>query len=255
MINLNGKRALITGGTQGVGSAIAIALAKAGADVVIHGLTIDDPAQATAVACRDAGVNVSLIEGDLSGPTASAVKQVFDRAKAAQSGIDILINNAGTYADSPFLEMTHDSFERTMRLNVFSYFFLTQSFAREWVSQHVHGRVLMIGSINGRLAESTHSGYDTSKGAVEMMVKTLCVELAPHGIRVVGLAPGMVDTDSLREFMDDDTLARRGKGVPAGRIAKPEDLGKAAVMLASDLARWVYGDTLVCDGGESLASG
>lgn len=253
MIDLKGHRALVTGGTQGVGSAIAIALAQAGADVVVHGLVIDEHARATKTACESTGVNVSLIEGDLSGPTENAVRQVFDRAQAAQPGIDILVNNAGTYADVPFLEMTPASFERTMRLNVYSYFFLTQSYARHWVHHGTNGRVLMIGSINGRLAEPTHSGYDTSKGAVEMMVKTLCVELAPHEIRVNGLAPGLFRTPLTSEALDQPgILAWMRRHTPNGKVPGPEVAGAAAAFLVSDAAEHVHGQMLLVDGGMSV---
>src|SRR6185503_13784360 len=122
--------------------------------------------------------------GDLGGSTWQSTEEVCAKATAAMPEIDILVNNAGNYNDVPFLEMDYERFERTFRLNVFSVFFLTQKFARRWVQQKIAGRVLMIGSINARLAEQTHSGYDTSKGAIEAMVRSLCVSLAPHNIRV-----------------------------------------------------------------------
>ena len=129
-IDLQGHRVLITGSTQGVGRAIALACARAGADVVLHGLVLDDAAKQTQDQCAAFGRQVELISGDLSGPTEEAVQRVYEQATQRLSGIDLLVNNAGTYADVPFLEMSLVSFERTMRLNVFSYFFLTQAFAR-----------------------------------------------------------------------------------------------------------------------------
>ena len=133
-IDLHGHRALITGSTQGVGRAIALACAQAGADVILHGLQIDDSARRTRDECAAYGVRVEVIEGDLSGPTEDAIQNVYRRAHEHLPSIDLLVNNAGTYADVPFLEMSYESFSRTMRLNVFSYFFLTQAFARDWVS-------------------------------------------------------------------------------------------------------------------------
>ncbi|MDG2381738.1 MAG: SDR family oxidoreductase [Pirellulaceae bacterium] len=253
MINLQGHRALVTGGTQGVGAAIAYSLAQAGADVVLHGLTIDEQAHATAAACRETGVEVGLIDGDLSGPTESAVQRVFEQAQTTLPGIDILINNAGTYADLPFLDMTYQSFERTMRLNVFSYFFLSQAFSRQWVNDNTAGRILLIGSINGRLAEPTHSGYDTSKGAIEMMVKTLCVELAPHQIRVNGLAPGLFRTPLTSSALDQPgVLQWMQQHTPNGQVPGPEVAGAAAAFLVSDVADHIHGQMLLIDGGMSV---
>jgi NAD(P)-dependent dehydrogenase (short-subunit alcohol dehydrogenase family) len=152
----------------------------------------------------------------------------------------------------PYLELTVESFERTMRLNVAAYFFLTQLFARHWVHQSIAGRVLMIGSINGRLAEPTHAAYDTSKGAVEMMVKTLCVELAPYGIRVNGLAPGLFRTPLTAAALDNPRLAMwMQRHTPNGKIPGPEVAGEATAFLVSDAAEHIHGQMLLVDGGMS----
>jgi len=251
-IELRGHRALITGSSQGVGRSIALACAEAGADIVLHGWRIDDSARQTQRQIEALGRQVALIEGDLAGPTEASVRRVFEQALQAQPGIDLLVNNAGTYQDVDFLDLTYESFERTMRLNVFSYFFLTQAFARHWVQQQVSGRVLMIGSINGRLAEPTHSAYDTSKGAIEMMVKTLCVELAPRGIRVNGLAPGLFRTPLTEPALQDDKLMHwMRRHTPNGQVPLPDAAGDAAVFLLSDAASHVHGQMLLVDGGMS----
>ncbi len=158
MIDLKGHAALITGSTKGVGRSIAEALAKAGADVVIHGRQAGTDSETVVANCRNHGVNAEFITGDLSGPTEAAVDEVFDQAIAALPQIDILVNNAGTYIDVPYLEMDVARFEHTMRLNVFSPFFLTQRFARHWVANNVAGRVLMIGSINEAAAPRAPDG-------------------------------------------------------------------------------------------------
>ena len=252
MISLEGHNALITGSTQGVGKAIASGLARAGANVVLHGLSDDARAQEALTECRSYGVKAELVVGDLAGPTEECVGNVFDAALAANDAIDILVNNAGTYMDQPFLEMDFATFDTTMKLNVYSYFFLAQKFARHWAQTEVAGRVLLIGSINGRLAEPDHAAYDTSKGAVEMMVKTLCVSLAPHGIRVNGLAPGLFETPltapalatgSLREWMEHHT--------PNGAVPNAEVCAEAAAYLVSDAATHVHGHMMLVDGGMS----
>lgn len=253
MIDLAGHAALVTGSTKGVGRSIALAMAAAGADVVIHGRAEGEASREVLSACRAAGVRAAFVTGDLSGPTEVVVEQVFEQALAAMPEIDILVNNAGTYDDVPYLEMDLPRFEKTMRLNVYAPFFLTQRCARWWVEQQVHGRVLMIGSINGRLAEPTHSAYDTSKGAIESMVKTLCVELAPQNIRVNGLAPGLVVTP-LTSIIETDPNFKRWMCLhtPNGEVPGSDVVGDGAVYLCSDAARHVHGQMLLIDGGMSV---
>jgi NAD(P)-dependent dehydrogenase (short-subunit alcohol dehydrogenase family) len=252
MIDLQGHAALVTGSTQGVGRALALALARAGADIVLHGLVIDDSARQALEQCQQSGRRAHLIDGDLAGPTTEGVESIFEQAMSREPRIDILVNNAGGYFDVPFLELDEARFEKTMRLNVFAPFFLTQRFARHWVEQGVPGRVLMIGSINGRLAERTHASYDTSKGALEMMVKTLCVELAPRGIRVNGLAPGLFRTPLTAPALADPGLLQWMQyHTPNGEVPDPEVAGEAAVYLVSDAARHVHGQMLLVDGGMS----
>ena len=252
MITLKGHAALVTGSSKGVGRAIAIAMAEAEADVIIHGRAMGEEARETMERCGRHGVKVAFVAGDLSGPTEAVVEEVFNCAIAAQPGIDILVNNAGQYFDVPYLEMDLERFEKTMRLNVASGYFLTQRFARRWIERKVAGRVLFSGSINGRLAEPVSTAYDTSKGAVEMMVKTLAVALAPHHIRVNGLAPGMVRSASTA-WLDGSPAkaAWIAHHTPNGQIPDAEVCGPGAVYLVSDAAEHVHGHMLLVDGGMS----
>lgn len=254
MLSLKGHRALVTGATHGVGRAIALTLARAGADVVIHGLRDDEQARQTLEDCRAAGVEAVLVTGDLAEAPVEAAARLFTEAMAALPAIDLLANNAGTCLDTTsFLDVPAETFLQTMRLNVEAPYFLTQQFARYWVSHHVAGRVLFTGSINGRMAEPDHSAYDTSKGAVEMMVKTLCVALAPHGIRVNGLAPGLVRTPLTERFLADPAaLAWMQRHTPNGAVPGPDACGEAAAFLLSDEAWHVQGHMLLVDGGMSI---
>lgn len=252
MIDLKGHSALVTGSTKGVGRAIAEAFARAGAAVVLHGRRRDESAEQAIAACRQYGGRVEFITGDLAGPTNEVVPQVFGAALQAAPDLDILVNNAGTYIDKPYLEMDWETYDHTMRLNVASPYFLTQQFARHWVAHKVAGRVLMIGSINGRLAEPVHTCYDSSKGAVEMMVKSLCVSLAPLNIRVNGLAPGLVRTP-LTSIIDRDPNFARWMELhtPNGQVPQADVCGSGAVYLCSDDAWHVHGQMLLVDGGMS----
>jgi glucose 1-dehydrogenase len=252
MIHLRGHSALITGSTKGVGRSIAEAFAAAGANVVLHGRSRDVAAEEAIANCRQHCVQVEFVTGDLMGETMPAVDRLFAAAIAAMPGIDILVNNAGTYIDKPFLEMDWDTYERTMRLNVAAPYFLTQKFAQLWVANQTAGRVLMIGSINGRLAEPTHSCYDSSKGAIDAMVRSLCVSLAPLGIRVNGLAPGLVRTP-LTAVIGRDERFRRWMELhtPSGQVPGSDVCGSGAVYLCSDDAWHVHGQMLLVDGGMS----
>ncbi len=252
MIDLKGHAALVTGSTKGVGRSIVEAFAAAGANVVVHGRRLDANAEEVLANCARSGVRAEFVTGDLMGETQAAVDRLFADATAALPGIDILVNNAGTYIDKPFLEMDAETYDRTMRLNVAAPYFLTQRFARDWVDKKIAGRVLMIGSINGRLAEPTHSCYDSSKGAIEAMVRSLCVSLAPLGIRVNGLAPGLVRTP-LTSVIDRDERFRRWMELhtPNGQVPHSDVCGSGAVYLCSDDAWHVQGQMLLVDGGMS----
>jgi NAD(P)-dependent dehydrogenase (short-subunit alcohol dehydrogenase family) len=252
MIDLKGHSALISGSTKGVGRSIAEAFAAAGANVVIHGRSRDASAEEVLAKCTSRGVRAEFVAADLMGESIPVVDRLFADAIATLPAIDILVNNAGTYIDKPFLEMDWDTYSRTMRLNVAAPYFLTQRFAQHWIANHVAGRVLMIGSINGRLAEPTHSCYDTSKGAIDAMVRSLCVSLAPHNIRVNGLAPGLVRTP-LTSIIDRDDRFRRWMELhtPSGQVPGSEVCGSGAVYLCSDDACHVHGQTLLIDGGMS----
>ncbi len=253
-MRLDGRTALITGATQGVGAAIALRLAEAGCHVLLHGLRDDAVAQQTRAACAAAGVRAKLLFADLAQSPDQCIPDLFEQSIELESNISILINNAGTFCDKPFLEMDLETFERTMRLNVSTGYFLTQAFARRWVAEGIRGRVLFTGSINGDLAEPDHTAYDTSKGAVRTMVRSLCVSLAPHGIRVNSMAPGLVVTPLTATVLsrDPDALAWMKLHTPNGQVPGPEVCGSAALFLVSDEAEHIHGQTLLVDGGMSV---
>lgn len=253
MIHLQGHSALITGSTKGVGRSIAESFAQAGADVIIHGRRPGPDAATVLDRCRSLGVRAEFLEADLMDPTRSNIDTLFERAVELFPELDIVVNNAGTYIDKPFLDMDLETYNSTLQLNVTSPYFLTQRFAQYWIGKRIHGRVLMIGSINGRLAEPLHTCYDLSKGALEMMVKSLCVTLAPLGIRVNGLAPGLVRTPLTSIIDRDDRFSRwMSLHTPNGQVPHSDVCGGGAVYLVSDFAEHVHGQMLLVDGGMSV---
>lgn len=248
MIDLKGHKALVTGSSSGVGRAIALAFADAGADVLVHGLDGDEQGMAVVGQCRKLGVKSEWIAGDLT----KGVDWLFDAAQRLMPGMDILANNAGWFRDVDYLKMTVERFDQTFNLNVKAPYFLTQRFANQWIERNIKGRVLMTGSINGRLAEEGSTAYDTSKGAIEMMVKTLAVALAKHGIRVNGIAPGLVRTAATQWLDQRPEVAKWiAHHTPNGQIPDASVCGPAAVYLCSDSANHVTGQMLLIDGGMS----
>ena len=252
MIQLTGRKALITGGTQGVGAEIACAAAKAGADVLLVGLRDDEPAQSTLQRCRSAGVQAELLLCDLSTEPSQYLDSLVEGIDSKMPGIDLLVNNAGTYIDLPYLEMDFARYIETIHLNVTAGYFLTQAIARRWVSEHIRGRVVFTGSINGLLSEQDHTAYDTSKGAVAAMVRSLCVSLAPKGIRVNAMAPGLVRTPLTNPAISDDKMRQWMElHTPNGQVPEPDVCAGAAIFLLSDEAEHIHGQTIYVDGGMS----
>jgi NAD(P)-dependent dehydrogenase (short-subunit alcohol dehydrogenase family) len=251
-MRLDGRTALVTGGTQGIGSAIAHRLAKAGCNIILHGRKDDQYAQETTTKCEGCGVAVGRVFVDLTAPASEAIAELQQRADEIDPMVSLLVNNAGTFCDLPFLEMDWLTYQRTMRLNVDAPYFLSQAYAKRWVQEKIEGRILFTGSINGQLAEPCHTAYDTSKGAVRMMVRSLCVALAPYNIRVNAMAPGLVVTPLTAAALDDRTLRWMRLHTPSGTVPGPEVCADAALFLLSDEASHIHGQTLLVDGGMSV---
>ena len=252
-MNLTGHSALITGGTQGVGAAIALSLAKAGANLVLHGLKEDDLALATILQCQAFGVRVTPLYCDLWQPIETILREIGKRSTEMDSEISLLVNNAGVFIDKPFLEMDESTFDRTFDLNVKVGYFLTQFFSKYWIMRRVAGRVLFTASINGLLAEADHTAYDASKAAVSSMVRSLCVALAPKGIRVNAIAPGLVRTPLTNQVLsqDEDSIRWMQLHTPNGRVPEASVCGPMAAFLLSDDAEHIHGQTIYIDGGMS----
>lgn len=249
MFSLNGRAAFITGSTQGIGLEMAQAICEAGASVVLHGHVDNEQARQAAESCD----NAHLVTTDLSSDLPDAAADLAQAVLAAQPDTDLLVCNAGTYVDQPFLEMDFEVFERTMNLNVSAQFVIVQSFARAWQQTGTAGRIILTGSINGRLSEPTHVAYDTSKGAIEAMVRSLAVTLAPLNIRVNGVAPGLFVTPLTAPALDDGN-ARHWMELhtPNGKVPGPDVIRGTTVYLLSDAAEHVHGQMLFVDGGMSV---
>ena len=252
MKSLAGRTAWITGSSRGIGAAIAEHLACCGANIVVHGLDATET-EAIRQRCQSHGVRATAIHGDLIEDQPHSIERLVELAFAADESIDLLVANAGTYIDRPFLEMPYETLERTFRLNVFSHFLTVQHVSRRWLDRGITGRIVIVGSINGRLSEDVHVAYDASKGAVEAMVRSMAVSLAPLGIRVNGMAPGLVYTPLTAPALDDPRFrAWMQWHTPNRQVPGPEACGPAVEFLLSDGAWHVHGQMLFVDGGMSI---
>lgn len=254
MIDLTGHTALVTGSTQGVGAAIAKCLAKAGANVILHGLTADQHALDTLAVCQSFTPGSTLICCDLCDSVAAIERTLVAQPLSQFPRLSLLVNNAGIFIDKPFLEMDESTYDRTMQLNLKTPYFLAQAFSKYWIANKIPGRILFTGSINGLLAEPDHTAYDASKAGIAGLARSLCVALAPHGIRVNSLAPGLVRTPLTNQVLasDADALEWMKLHTPNGQVPEADVCGPMAAFLLSDLAEHIHGQTIYIDGGMSV---
>lgn len=238
--SLASSTALVTGSSKGIGLAIAQGVHAAGAEVVFHGNT-SRPA--------DLPANCAFVTGDLLG--ADAPGQLLAAAFQAKPGLDLLVCNAGSFFDKDFLAMGLPEWDRTMNLNVRAVYFLVQAFARALVARQRPGAVVIVSSTNGFQSEDESTAYDTSKGALVMMTRTLAQALAPHRIRVNGMAPGLIRTPLTAPWIDSqpEKRAHYHKKILQARIGEPEDCAGPTVFLLSPAASYITGQVIIVDGG------
>lgn len=248
-LDLSGKRALVTGGSRGVGAATARMLAEAGADVAITYRTRRDEAEAVAAELRQRGVRTHLWGGDLADPDAAGA--LFDDVLKDFGGLDILVANAGIWIpeDVPVAEMTDGQWRRTLAVNLDAVFYCLRSAARVLED---HGRVVVVGSTAGQRGEAGHADYAATKGALISMVKGIAVELAQRDITVNCVAPGWIDTEMAAAPYAGAGRERIEAGIPLGRVASAEDVAGPILFLCSQLGRHVTGEVLNVNGGAVL---
>jgi 2-deoxy-D-gluconate 3-dehydrogenase len=243
--SLAGKTALVTGASAGLGAAIAIALAEAGADVICHGNS--RPAQETSAKVEKLGRRSATIQADLSKP--SGADDLFTKAKSFSS-IDIVINNAGTIRRAPAHEFSEEDWNIVLQVNLNSVFKLCQLAGREWITNKVSGKIVNIASLLAFQGGVTVPAYAASKGAVAQLTKALANEWSSRGICVNAIAPGYFRTDNTVALQRDETRNRQIlERIPAGRWGESEDICGAAVFLSSAASNYVNGHVLVVDGG------
>lgn len=247
---LDGRLALVTGSSAGIGRALARGLAQAGAAVVLNGRDVARLA-ATAAALRAEGLTVHERAFDVCDP--AAVEAAIAGIEADIGPIDVLVNNAGIQRRAPVHEFAHADWQELMHTNLDSVFIVGQAVARRMVPRR-HGRIINICSVMSELARASVAPYAASKGGVKMLTKGMAVDLGPHGITVNGIGPGYFKTELNAKLVADEAFsAWLVNRTPSRRWGEVEDLAPAAVFLASDAGRFVNGHILYVDGGVTAA--
>jgi len=248
MSQLTGKTALVTGASRGIGRASALALAKAGAQVLVHYARGSKEADAVVAEIRKTGVRADAVAADLAAPDGPHKLAQQVRAIVGDR-LDILVANAGISKSRTIEEYTVEDFDTLFAVNVRAPFFLVQQLLP---TLHEGSSVILLSSLVARSAVGTLSAYAATKGAVDTLVKHFASVLGPRGIRVNAVAPGVVKTD-MSTFAKTDAGRDYTLGIQAlKRIAEPDDIGGVVAFLASDEARWITGDTIHVDGGSKL---
>lgn len=246
---LEGRVAVVTGGSRGVGAATAILLARCGVSVVLGYRSRRADAGRVLEALRGEGVGGVAVGGDLAREETAAA--LFDAAEREFGGADFFVGNAGIWPreEVAVSRMETARWRTTLEANLDSIFFSTREAARRL---REGGGIVLVSSTAAQRGEAFHGDYAATKGAIISLVKGLCVELAPRQIRVNAVAPGWVDTEMVAGALEGEAGARARAAIPLGRIASPEDVAGPIVFLCSSLARHVTGEVLNVNGGSVL---
>ncbi len=243
LFDLTGRRALITGSSQGIGFALAAGLQQAGAEVVLNGRSVEKLESAA----LSLGAGARMLAFDVTDH--GAVKEAVDRFEAEVGPIDILINNAGMQHRAPLEDFPAEAFERLMAANVSSVFNVGQAVARHMIGRG-RGKIINIASVQTALARPTIAPYTATKGAVGNLTKGMATDWARHGLQCNAIAPGYFETPLNAALVaDPEFTAWLSKRTPAGRWGKVEELVGASIFLASDASSFVNGHILYVDGG------
>jgi len=247
--SLRGKRALITGGSRGIGAATALLFAEYGVDIVIGYRSRKEDAAAIVDAARSSGVRAFAHAQDISSH--DGAESLVRHTVTDLGGLDFFVGNAGIWPadDVPVADMDDSRWRRTMMENIDSMFYTTRAAARVMSD---NGRIVLVSSTAGQRGEAYHADYAASKGAMISYVKSLCIELAKRGITVNSVAPGWVDTEMCEGAFANGGRDRIASTIPLGRVADPRDIAGPILFLCSDLGRHVTGEILNVNGGSVL---
>ena len=247
-MNLKGKVAVVTGGNSGIGKAIVLELAKQDANIVIDYVCHPEATEALEKQCAALGDQAIGVEADVS--KVADLQRLINAAVQKFGRLDIMVNNAGVETRTSVLDTSEEQYERVLEINLKSAFFGTQLAARQMIKQGGGGRVINLTSVHEDWPMPGNTAYCLSKGGMRMLTRTAGLELAPHNILVVGIAPGAVATPINLSTMKDPALMNKlNAAIPLGRMARPEEIASVVTFLAGDGASYITATTLITDGG------
>ncbi len=247
-MKLEGKVALVTGSSQGIGQAIAIRLAQEGADIVIDYRSHPDGAQETLTKVEASGRKGFILKADLG--VVSDVRRMIAEGIQHFGKLDILVNNAGLEKNASFWEVTEADYDSVVNVNMKGVFFATQAIVQHLMETKRPGKIINISSVHEELPFPHFTSYCASKGGVKMMMRNLAVELGPLGITINNIAPGAIETPINAKLLNDpEKLSAVINNIPLGRLGQPSDVASLVAFLASPDADYVTGTTLFVDGG------
>jgi len=245
---LDGKVLLVTGGNAGIGRAVAIGAARAGADVAINYLENDATAASCIAEVEAAGRKGVATQGDVADPASAA--RFVDGAVEALGRVDIFVSNAGICPFHAFLDMPAETLERTMRVNLHGAYYMVQAAANRMVAQGQGGAIVAVSSISALVGGEYQTHYTPTKAGVHSLMQSAAIALGKHQIRCNSVLPGTILTDINKDDLSNaEKRVAMEKRIPLGRLGQPEDLVGPVVFLASDMARYVTGAALLVDGG------
>lgn len=250
LIDLSGRTAIITGGAMGIGRGIVGRLHEAGANVVVADLDREAAEGVLAELDGKRPGGAIAVPADVGDP--AGVERMVARAVEAFGALDVMVSNAGIYPTRPLAELDLDTFRHVLDVNLTGLYLCTRAAAGRMIEQGTGGRIVNVTSIDAlhpSMVGLAH--YDASKHGAWGFTKNVALELAPHGIRVNAIAPGGIRTPGIGA-VDDEVMAAFAKLIPMGRLGDPDEIGRAALFLASDLSSYVTGAQLVVDGGRLL---
>jgi len=246
---MQGKRVLVTGAGTGIGRGVALEFAKEGAAVAVHYGRDRAGAVSAVEAIASHGGKAKAFEADFRD--AKTLRALAQDVTAFLGGLDVLVNNAGITLNVPFEEVTLEQFDTLYHVNIRAQFFLTQALLPA-LAEHGKGIVINLTSVHAYGGMTEHSVYAGTKGAIVAYTRELSLELVQRGVRVNAIAPGWVFVENHRKVLGDSfDVKAAGKSLPAGFIANAGDIGRVAVFLASDDSRYIIGQTIICDGGQT----